>query len=165
MRFKFYRWKLAGASAALLVLFVITGCKRTNADLFPASGDVSGWQKTSATHTFAAKDLWQYIDGEADQYIKAGVVTTSTSDYKYQGRVEAVVDIYKMKDTAGAQSIFDASMSRGAKNVQLGDSGMMYEQSVSFRKGHYLVHIVAYEDTPETAGALMSLAHGVEEKL
>ena len=34
---------------------------------------------------FAAKDLWQYIDGDAEQYIQAGVVSTSTSDYNYKG--------------------------------------------------------------------------------
>jgi len=40
-----------------------------------------------------------------------------------------------------------------------------YEQSVIFRKGPYLVRIVAYESTPGTPQALMALAHGVEAKL
>jgi len=51
----------------------------------PASKAVAGWEKTGETRTYAAKDLWQYIDGDAEQYISAGVVSTSTSDYKYQG--------------------------------------------------------------------------------
>lgn len=165
MMIKSNRSKFAAAFAALIVLFIATGCKKAQVDLLPASGDVSGWQKTSATHTFAAKDLWQYIDGEADQYVKAGVVSTSTSDYKYQGKVEAVVDIYKMSSSTGAEHVFNAGMSRGAKSVRLGDAGLIYQQSVSFRKGAYLVHIVAYQDTPETVDALMSLAQGVEEKL
>ena len=80
-----------------------TGCKKSKVDPFPASGAVAGWEKTSDTRIFAAKDLWQYIDGDAEQYISAGVVSTSTSDYKYQGQLEAVVDVYTMGDSAGAQ--------------------------------------------------------------
>ena len=45
------------------------------ADPFPASGAVAGWEKSSETRVFAAKDLWQYIDGDAEQYISSGVVT------------------------------------------------------------------------------------------
>jgi hypothetical protein len=75
--------------------------RKPKVDPFPASGAVSGWQKTSETRVFAAKDLWQYIDGDAEQYISAGVVSTSTSDYKYQGQLEAVVDVYTMKRRGG----------------------------------------------------------------
>jgi len=78
---------------SLAVIFVgvmlagvgISGCKKAKSDPFPVSGVVAGWEKTSDTRTFAAKDLYQYIDGDAEQYIAAGVVTTSTSDYKFQG--------------------------------------------------------------------------------
>ena len=64
---------------------------------------------------FEAKDLWQYIDGGAEQYIAAGVVSTSTSDYKYQNQLDAVVDIYTMGDSAGARKILETGDSSGAK--------------------------------------------------
>ena len=50
----------------------------------PSSGTVAGWEKSSETRAFEPKDLWQYIDGDSEQYIQAGVVSTSTSDYKYR---------------------------------------------------------------------------------
>jgi hypothetical protein len=142
-----------------------TGCKRTIINPFPASGAVPGWDKTSDTRTFAAKDLWQYIDGDAEQYISAGVVSTATSDYKYQGQLEAVVDVYTMGDSTGARKILETGQTKDAKTVQLGDAGVAYQQSVTFRKGPYLVRIVAYESTPDGPQALLALAHGVEAKL
>jgi len=142
-----------------------TGCKKAKVDPFPASGTVAGWDKTSDTRTFAAKDLWQYIDGDAEQYISAGVVTTSTSDYKYKGQLEAVVDVYTMGDSAGATKILTNGQTKDAQQVQLGDAGVAYAQSVTFRKGPYLVRIVAYEATPDGQQALIALAHGVEAKL
>ena len=134
-----------------------TGCKKSKSNPFPASGAVSGWEKTSDTRVFAAKDLWQYIDGDAEQYISAGVVSTSTSDYKYQGQLEAVVDVYTMGAPTGARKILETGLTQDVKTVQLGDEGVQYAQSVTFRKGPYLVRIVAYESTPDTPQALMAL--------
>lgn len=159
------RWMLAVAVLAIAGTLVCTGCKKKAVDSFPATNSVAGWEKTSDTRTYAAKDLWQYIDGDAEQYISAGVVSTATSDYKYQGKLEAVVDVYTMSDSAGATKILDAGQTKDAKSVQLGDAGIAYAQSVTFRKGPYLVRIVAYESTPDGPQALGSLAHGVEAKL
>jgi hypothetical protein len=156
---------LAIAAIILVATTADTGCKKAKFDPFPASGAVAGWEKTSETRVFAAKDLWQYIDGDAEQYLSAGVVSTSTSDYKYQGLLEATVDVYTMKDAAGASKILDKGQSKDAKAAPLGDAGVAYAQSVIFRKGPSLVRIVAYELTPDTPQALLALAHGVEAKL
>ena len=161
-----YCWNWKWAVAVLLTVTAVagTGCKKKGADPFPASGAVADWQKTSETREFAAKDLWQYIDGEAEQYISAGVVSTSTSDYKYKGELEATVDVYTMGNVAGARKILETGTS-DAKAVQLGDAGVAYAQSVIFRKGPHLVRIVGYESTPEAQQALLALAHAVEAKL
>ena len=159
------KWIVATAAIAIAMTAVGTGCKKSKLDAFPASGAVAGWQKTSDTRVFAAKDLWQYIDGDAEQYISAGVVSTSTSDYKYQSQLEAVVDVYTMGDSNGARKILETGQTKDAKSVQLGDAALTYAQSVTFRKGPYLVRIVAYESTPDAPQALLALAHAVEAKL
>src|SRR5579863_6550256 len=141
-------------------------CKKNQVNPFPASGEVSGWQKNGDARMFSAKDLWQYIDGDSEQYVQAGVVSTLTCDYNYQSRLEAVVDIHTMGNVDGARRILDNSTRAGdAKTVQLGDGGVAYAQSVTFRKGAYVVRIVAYQSYPDGAQALMALAHGVETKL
>ena len=159
------KWMLAVAAIALVTVAASTGCKKAKVDPFPASGAVAGWQKTSDTRTFAAKDLWQYVDGDAEQYISAGVVSTSTSDYKYQGQLEAVVDVHTMGDPSGAHKILTTGQTSDAKTLQLGDEAIQYGQSITFRKGSTLVRIVAYESTPTTPQALLALAQGVQAKL
>ena len=150
---------------AIAALAAGVGCKKKSVDPFPATNAVAGWEKSGDTRTFAAKDLWQYIDGDAEQYLQAGVVSASTSDYKYQSQLDAVVDVYTMRDAAGASNILDAGKTNDAANPQIGDAGLAYAQSVTFRKGPYLVRIVAYENGPGTQQALIALAHGVEAKL
>ncbi|HEY1254152.1 MAG TPA: DUF6599 family protein [Terracidiphilus sp.] len=156
---------LAVVAIAVLVSVACSGCKKKSADVFPASGAIAGWEKTSETRTFAAKDLYQYIDGDAEQYISAGVVSTSTSDYKYQGQLEATVDVYAMGSADGARTILEKGQSKDAQTVQLGDAGVAYAQSVIFRKGPALVRITSFEATPNGQAALLALAHGVELKL
>ncbi len=156
---------LAVMLVAVAAMAAVAGCRKGKVDPFPASGAVAGWEKTGETRTFAAKDLWQYIDGDSEQYIAAGVVTTSTSDYKYQGQLEAVVDVHTMGSADGARKILETGLTHDAKSVALGDECVQYAQSVIFRKGPYLVRIVAYEATPDAPQALMALARGVEGKL
>ena len=157
--------KLVIAALATALFTVGTGCKKSQGDPFPFSGAVSGWQKTADTRVFAAKDLWQYIDGGAEQYVKAGVISAATSDYKYQNQMDAVADVYTMTDAAGAHKIFAGEQSKDAKTVALGDEAIAYGQSVVFRTGPYLVRDVAFESMPDTDRALMGLAQGIEAKL
>ena len=103
----------------LLAVAGVSGCKKKNVNPFPASGAVAGWEKSSETRTFEPKDLWQYIDGDSEQYIQAGVVSTATSDYKFQGQLEAVVDVYTMGGPDGAQTILERGQTKDAKSVPL----------------------------------------------
>jgi hypothetical protein len=153
------------AVVAIAIVTAGSGCKKTAFDPFPASGAIAGWEKTADTRVFAAKDLYQYIDGDAEQYIAAGVVSTSTADYKYKGQLEATADVYTMGDAVGARKILETGQTKDAKSVQIGDAGVAYAQSVIFRKGPYLVRIVAFDSTPDAPQALLALAHGFEAKL
>jgi len=149
VKFSRNTWILKAVAVLTMAMAVGTGCRKSAIDPFPAS----------------AKDLYQYIDGDAEQYISAGVISTSTADYKYEGQLEAVVDVHYMSDAVGARKIMETGKTTDAKQVQLGDAGLEYGQSVVFRRGPYLVRIVAYESKPETQDALLLLARGVEAKL
>jgi hypothetical protein len=152
---------------ALLLLAGLmgTGCKKKASNPFPPSGTVAGWEKSSETRRFVASDLWQYLDGGADQYVNAGVVTCATSDYKFQENLEAVVDVYRFKTADGAKQLFHADPPTNSQSAQLGDEARVYGQSVVFRQGKMLVRIVAYESGPGTAKALLALGQAVQGRL
>jgi uncharacterized protein DUF6599 len=158
------------ARAVLLVTFGVallldTGCKHQVAaepSFFPASNQVAGWVKTGDTRTFEAADLWKYIDGDAERYLKAGVQRVSTADYKFQDKVNAIVDIYTMGNAEGAEKIFKSEPAVDVKPIPLGDAARLSSQSLVFRKGAYLARIVAFEESAETQQALLQLGHGIE---
>jgi hypothetical protein len=162
--------KARGVLLAVLgvALLLDASCKRqpgTEQSLFPASNEVAGWVKTGETRTFEAADLWRYIDGEAERYLKAGAQRVSTADYKFENKVDAVVDIYTMGNAPGAEKIFKSEPAVDVKPIQVGDEARLSSQSLVFRKGTFLVRIVAFEESTETQQALLQLGHGVELRL
>lgn len=154
--------------ALVAVLFAVTGCNRgprTNVVSFPVSNEVAGWANSGEVRVFEATDLWKYIDGEAERYLKFGVQRVHTADYKFQNTVDATIDLYVMGNADGAAKVFGSEPTGDAKQVQLGDGARLYSQSLVFHKGPYLVRIVAFQESSEVPQALLALGRNVEQRL
>ncbi len=131
----------------------------------PALPTAEGWQKTGSTRTFDAANLWQYLDGGADKYVNAGLVTTVTAPYHFQTGIDAVVDLHLFAGSAGAARVFDSEPAAGSAPVAIGDAARLSSATLTFRKGRYLVRIVAYSQTTEVPAALTALARAIEGAL
>jgi len=153
----------------MLALSACLACTRTRsskgAAYFPETGEVEGWTKSSATRMFPAERLFEYIDGDADRYLKAGVEQTLTCDYRYRDKLDAVADIFVMRNATGAQQVFEAQPPNGSQPLQVGDSARLYPGTLMLRKGRFFVRLVAYEVEPETPEALLSLARSIAYRI
>ena len=156
-------------TALAVAMLAILGCNKKpaagSANPFPESNQVQGWTRADEIRTFPAAELWKYIDGDAEKYLKAGVESASSSDYEFHDKLEAVVDIYTMSSPTGAKAIFDSEPSMGASTPQLGDAARLYEQSLVFRQGKFLVRIVAYQSSPLLAQGLLDLGKRIDQRL
>lgn len=157
------------AATSMIFLVLVSACnsKTTSkaGEPFPVSGEVAGWVKAGEARVFPAANLWEYIDGDAERYLQAGVEKTLTADYRYQNKIEAVADIYVMKTPEGARKIFESESSAGSQRIHLGDDARLFPATLSFRKGRYFVRLTAYQEAPENGKALTELARAVEKKL
>ena len=153
----------------LALAALLTGCRSKTpsgtAGFFPESNSVQGWVKPSETRTFEASHLWEYIDGDADRYIQAGVVKTFTSDYRFNNKVDATADVFVMAKPEGAKKIYDSESSVESQPAEIGEAGRLSKGSLAFHQGPYFVRVVAYEDSPEVAKALTELARAVSSRL
>ena len=135
------------------------------ADLFPASGEVQDWTKTEETRTFPADRLWEYVDGDANRYLQAGIKRTLAAPYKFRNRFEAMADIHIMKSPESARRIFESESATGSRAAGIGDASRLYSASLTFRKGACFVRLTAYEEAPQVAEGLTALARGIEKKI
>jgi ferredoxin len=135
------------------------------ASWLPESGGVPGWTKASETRAFEAADLWKYVDGDAERYLRAGVRRTLTANYRYKDTVEAVADVHLMETPQAAASLFESEPSAGSRPIALGRAGRSYGQSLTFHRGRFFVRLVAYQAAPQTEQALVGLAQGIDARL
>jgi len=153
----------------LALAALLAGCRSKApsgaADFFPESNSVQGWVKSSETRTFEASHLWEYIDGDADRYIQAGVVKTLTGDYRFNNKVDATADVYVMTKPEGAKKIYDSESAAESQPVDIGEAGRLSKGSLTFHQGPYFVRVVAYEDSAEVGKALTELARAVSSRL
>jgi hypothetical protein len=150
------------------VLVLLAGCQHRSApvsDLFPESNEVTGWTKAPEVRSFTPDQLFSYIDGDAEKYLKAGVRNASTADYKFKGNLQVVVDLYTMSTPEGAKAIFDSEPAMDGQSPSLGEAAHLFSQSLIFRKGPYLVRMVAYQESPEISQAMFNLGLAMERKL
>jgi hypothetical protein len=161
--------KTATIATILALASLLAGCRSKApsgpVDFFPESNAVQGWVKPSDTRTFEASHLWEYIDGDAEKYIQAGVVKTLTSDFRYNNKVDATADIYVMAKPEGAKKIYDSELPAEFKLVEIGEAGRITKVSLTLHQGVYFVRLVAYEDSPETTKALIDLAGAISSRL
>ena len=153
----------------LALAALLAGCRSKTpsgaADFFPESNSVQGWVKSSEPRTFEASHLWEYIDGDADRYIQAGVVKTLTGDYRFNNKVDATADVYVMTKPEGAKKIYDSESAAESQPVDIGETGRLSKGSLTFHQGPYFVRVVAYEDSAEVGKALTELARAVSSRL
>jgi hypothetical protein len=161
----------SGFGLALVILLLIhnPACSPKPASktpsLFPESNEVTGWTKVGKTRTFPAENLWEYIDGDANRYMEAGVVTTLTTDYRFQNKIDAVADVHIMKGPEGPKKLLQSEWSAEAQPTPVGEDGRLFPTSLVFIKGRYLVRLVAYEQAPEMSQALVELGRAIDSKL
>ncbi len=115
----------------------------------PESGEAAGWQRTGAARVFDASNLWEYMDGGADRYVKAGLLRTLTAPYRYAGRVDAVAELHQFRSAVGAATLFEAV-------------GQVGDLSYCFLKGACLGRVVAYD--AGSGDALRELGRAMEKR-
>jgi polyferredoxin len=124
-----------------------------------------GWVRSGPVRSFAASDLWRYVDGDAERYLRAGVRRTFTAAYRRPDGIEAVADIHEMSTAEGARAIFDSEAAAGSRAAALGEAARLYGQSLTFRRGRYFVRLTAYQDSAGVGDALVALGKAIETRI
>jgi formate hydrogenlyase subunit 6/NADH:ubiquinone oxidoreductase subunit I len=130
--------------------------------LLPPASASGLWRKAGQTRVFAAADLWKYVDGDADRYLRAGVEKTFTALYRQPGGAEAVADVHILATSGQARALFESEPASGSRPVRIGSGGRSYGPSLTFWQGRCFVRLTAYQDVGDT---LLDLAGTMEARL
>ena len=94
---------------------------------------------------FYSSDLYRYMDGGADIYLKYGLVAMAHREYKNAG-VDMTVDVFDMGGPLQAFGIYSAERSPEYHFIPIGAEGYSSESTLNFLQGRYYVRLSAFGD-------------------
>jgi hypothetical protein len=142
-------------SKLILTCWLYLIAAAVNAADFPSSPD---WQPLSDISTYRPDNLWEYINGAADQFIDYGMQICSVGEFK-SGDVSFSIDIYDMDQPINAYGVY-ATESRGIETrLHLGSEAAISlpSQCLMFKDRYYIkVYVFEGQLTKPVAESILS---------
>ena len=111
---------------------------------------------------FYSSDLYRYMDGGADIYLKYGLVAMAHGEYKIAG-VDMTVDVFDMGSPLQAFGIYSSERSPEYHFIDIGAEGYSSETTLNFLQGRYYVRLAAFGEG--AAAALDKVAREISRKI
>jgi hypothetical protein len=109
-------------------------------DLLPA---MDGWKVSDAPARYTPENLFEYIDGAADLFLRFDFDELATATYENAEKVSVTVDIYRHRDALGAFGVYSQERPAGSAPLGLGaDAWAGPEGSLQMVAGPYYVKLV-----------------------
>ena len=100
------------------------------------------WTRAAQIQMYNPTDLWEYIDGAAEQFLTYGFQDLATAKYASdQVRTTVVAEVYRMGDALGAFGIYRQEVSPKARPVALGVEGRASSNTIRFWLGEFYVKL------------------------
>ena len=124
----------------LIILLLKVVC--LNATDFP---DIKGWQPEDEVLTYNPENLYEYINGAADQFLDYGFQILQSRDLS-KGDLKITVDIYDMGESLNAFGMYKTERPRDLKGVPVGTEGIITPPyQALLLKDRYYIKVNAYE--------------------
>jgi len=153
------------------------GCKETDeavptggdpqaavADLIHSATDAAGAEPTRGTIYYTPANLYDYIDGQAEEFLAAGFVLLSHSEVRAKGaagKAYVEIDIYDMASPEGVKKVMVAPPPDKAAEIAPGVQAYRDTGLCEFGVGRYYVRLTARFDTAGQKALVDALARGM----
>jgi len=120
-----------------------------------------GWTRAPKLTMYSPSNLWEYIDGAAEQYLSFEFQDLATATYARTGGGSATVEIYRMLDAVHAFGIYAQEVSPSSARAAVGVEGRAGKNSLKFWSNAFYVKVVAAPGGAVSQADLLALAKAV----
>lgn len=133
--------------------------------LLPAEGEIAGWKLDGEPLLYTEENLWEYINGAAENFISFEFKEVAAQDYIGGSGEGLKVEIYAHGSPLMAYGIYAQMRSPGLELLDIGNEAFSDEYSLHFWKGPYYVRVGVYEAAPALREAKKAFAAAIAAKI
>jgi len=158
---------------AVLLAIIVLSCAPSRggaesagpATLLPASNEIAGWKTDGEPLAYTEENLWEYINGAAENFISFEFREVAAQDYLDGSGAGLKVEIYEHGSPLMAYGIYAQMRSPDLAFLDVGNEAFADEYSVHFWKGPYYVRVAVYDATPALDAAMKTFAGAIAAKI
>jgi len=121
---------------------------------------LKGYKIKTDYPVYLPDNLWDFINGAADNYLANGFVDLHVAEYK-KGKAVIKLEVYRHSENTLAFGIYSSERSPSFRFMSLGTQGYVADGSINFFKGNYYVKIRTYSKKEKVLLAEETLANRV----
>ena len=133
------------------------GIQERLAGLLPEPAEAGA--KPASERQFYSSDLYRYIDGAADAFLRFDLVAMVHQEYKAKD-ADITLDIYDMGNPLNAFGMYAAERSPSYHFLSLGAEGYVSDFILNFFQGEFYVKLSAFSNDGKSAPDLVPLGAG-----
>ncbi|MCL2877797.1 MAG: hypothetical protein FWF13_03345 [Acidobacteria bacterium] len=168
-------------SAAILLLLFCAACgskeqSRTAAplssedaslkSLLPENNEVAGWTLGEEIRFFDADNLYEFINGAAENFLIYGFEKVVTADYdNAEQPSQIVVEIYQMADPRNTFGIYASERNPDSTFKTIGAEGYVGSTALNFWAGNYYVKLTVFQESESLQREMEKLAAVISRKI
>jgi hypothetical protein len=118
---------------------------------------LKGFKILSDYPVYTRDNLWDFIDGAADNYLSLGFQDLNVVEYK-KGRNIIKLEIYRHRNNTEAFGIYSSERSPSFRFIKIGAQGYRVNGSLNFYKGDFYVKIRTGSKSEKILRSLETLA-------
>ena len=130
--------------------------------LFP---EIEEWVRSPKIQVFMPEDLFDYIDGAADLYLRYRFRELRVAEYRNPVGDLITVEIYRHKTPVDAFGIYSQEQPPDPAVLDIGVRSYVHDTILNFLAGEYYVKISAYQRVLDTQKTLETFARQVADNL
>jgi hypothetical protein len=158
---------MAIAMAALLLAAHAAGAQEQVdlSKLLPVSGAIAGWKTDGDSLVYQPDNLWEYIDGAADNFLSFDFRRVIEQDYVSSSDKGLKVEIYEQGSPLMAFGIYAQMRSPGLAIHAIGNEAFSDDYSLNFWKDRFYVRVSVFEKGADLDAAMKAFARSIADAI
>jgi hypothetical protein len=120
-----------------------------------------GWTQQGPARSYAADNLFEYMDGNAEGYLIYGFVKMQGVNCQ-SGEDTIIFDVSEMADAESAYGLFTANRDPRSPTEKIGMGGQVVPRRAIFAKDRYYVEMAISTEAPDV---LRAFSRAIEDKI